>query len=752
MSDELFEKYLRGAPLSSEEEAALSKILDSDEGQREFVASLESWTLLASTSSKMAAAEGLSQDTPGTPSRSNGASSGRLPRIKSMEQVSPRGNSWWGWGLAASLLLVGGGAYFITEGGDRPEPKTVPLALPPSPAPSGLGPVSGEAPPSSAVDPARSPAPEPERPLPPRALTSGTAEPQRTEREPEDAAPAAARSEPPPIPPASPKPSRAAEDLPPTVTASVTLTKFAGEVYLRNGKGRAPARERQTLSPGDGLATVGAHAQASVRYQDGTVIELAGETEVDSFQDPGSPDPASSHALHLTLGQIRANVSKVPPERPMVVTTPQASIRILGTRFLLEARADLTALEVTEGRVRLTRLEDGGTVDVPAGSTALAGRGIPLFALSTRGMDGRSFPLGTEVATRRGIDFLLRRGEFGSSKQRKDELVLLALLGAGLPEDHPLVQELLKKMLDEPLEKTYLVALQAVILEDLDRGRYQVRIAQCAQFLVDNLCRNGQWDYGTPSIFVENVLGAAGGIRPAESSAAKPREGDPTGVASRPAAKATRRISIQKRKEGPSRGDNSNSQYAALGLRSASDAGILLPREVLLQARRWWAESQQPERKDRDVGVAGWSYGGKEDFHPYGSMTAGGAAALAIYDSLLEGSWQSDRPLQKAVEWIARHFTVSINPGPAEVHAFGGENRFYYLYALARLGTGCGFDAFGGQDWYGKGCAAILSSQKEDGSWKEDDTVCDTCYSILFLRRAMRPLLPERELRAGGKK
>ena len=33
-------------------------------------------------------------------------------------------------------------------------------------------------------------------------------------------------------------------------------------------------------------------------------------------------------------------------------------------------------------------------------------------------------------------------------------------------------------------------------LESYDRKKYQYRIAQCAQFLVDNQCKNGQWDYG----------------------------------------------------------------------------------------------------------------------------------------------------------------------------------------------------------------------------------------------------------------
>jgi hypothetical protein len=133
-------------------------------------------------------------------------------------------------------------------------------------------------------------------------------------------------------------------------------------------------------------------------------------------------------------------------------------------------------------------------------------------------------------------------------------------------------------------------------------------------------------------------------------------------------------------------------------------------------------------------------------------MTAGAAGALALYDSLLESNWKTDKALQRGLEWMARHFSVSENPGPAQVHAFGGENQFYYLYAMSRLGMYCGLEQFGAQDWYVKGSAVILALQKADGSWKENDSVCDTCFAILFLRRAARPLQGEPESRPGPRK
>src|SRR5437763_1078903 len=83
-----------------------------------------------------------------------------------------------------------------------------------------------------------------------------------------------------------------------------------------------------------------------------------------------------------------------------------------------------------------------------------------------------------------------------------DELVLWTFLHAGVPADDARFQALWKKVVTRPLERTYEVSLLAMILEEVDRVRYQKRIGQCAQFLIDNQCKNGQWDYGAPTASV----------------------------------------------------------------------------------------------------------------------------------------------------------------------------------------------------------------------------------------------------------
>ena len=199
-------------------------------------------------------------------------------------------------------------------------------------------------------------------------------------------------------------------------------------------------------------------------------------------------------------------------------------------------------------------------------------------------------PVAIDQAIKKGVGYIRTAKSPGVSFakiEQTSELVLFTLLHAGVPESDPRVVELLKTLLDTPLERTYPVALQAMILEELSRARYQDRIAACAQFLVDNQCLNGQWSYGEPSAYVKETSvkdvasgGGAAGVREFGGAREKP--------------KINRKIVVKKMKEGPPRGDNSNSQYATLGLRACADAGIVLPKDVLQLARKSWTESQHP--------------------------------------------------------------------------------------------------------------------------------------------------------------
>ncbi len=338
-------------------------------------------------------------------------------------------------------------------------------------------------------------------------------------------------------------------------------------------------------------------------------------------------------------------------------------------------------------------------------------------------------PVKVDAAIKAGVENLrtkVRKQPAATEKMR--ELVLLTLAHSGLRAGDPLFDELLKSILDEPLATTYRTSLQAMLLEEVDRATHQDRLFQCAQFLVDNQCKNGQWSYGAPTTYPEPPVES-----PGWDAATGPAVADPRG---RPPVR--RKIPVRKQREGPDTGDNSNSQYAALGLRACHDAGIILPKEMLQKAARWWRENQYGESPaGTAVAPRGWSYGPRGNT-PYGSMTAGAVGALVLCDHLLGADWRKDDAVNSGMNWLRDNFTVTENP---KRH---GQHHYYFLYALERACRLYPTETLGKAEWYPEGAIFLLRDQVRDGSWGKSPV--DTCFAILFLRRATRPLLDPKEM------
>ena len=359
-----------------------------------------------------------------------------------------------------------------------------------------------------------------------------------------------------------------------------------------------------------------------------------------------------------------------------------------------------------------------------------------------------------DAAVKKGVEWLKKAPSPGFSYGKiedSDELILMTLLHADVPESDARVQELLKKVLEKPLERTYTVTLQAMILEELDRAKYQGKIAQCGQFLLDNQLANGQWSYGEPSAFVKDIPTpkdvASGGAK-------KDGAIDFGGAGEKKKPKVTRKIPVKKMREGTGKGDNSNTMYAALGLRACHDAGIVLQKDVVELARKWLIECQHPApSKDvasGDGGVPrGWCYN-REDVcakkhGAYGGMTAGAVGALVIYDYILGNDAKKTPAVRHGHAWLAAYFKPDANPGENELGASPKTELFYTLYAVERYGMLAGQTLLGNHDWYVEGASWLLSAQKESGGWDDgvgrSTSTWDTCFAILFLKKATRALV-----------
>ncbi|HEX7897443.1 MAG TPA: hypothetical protein VF950_06765 [Planctomycetota bacterium] len=345
-------------------------------------------------------------------------------------------------------------------------------------------------------------------------------------------------------------------------------------------------------------------------------------------------------------------------------------------------------------------------------------------------------------AVKRGVEYLKTAPSTGGFlKGNCHDLILLTLLHGGMSDKNPVFKKLLEEALAGPLEHTYKVALHAMVLEDLDPGIHQMRIAQCAQFLIDNQASNGQWSYGKPTDLSklpvpDKSVASGGGKDKAPEKKAVVSFGTER-VKSQPKVWLTL---TQQRTTGDG-GDNSNSQYASLGLRACFDSKIKIPDNVIFLARKWWVEAQFPpdDGAGKDAVISGegaraqgWNYkkpgDGEGGGKPTHAMTAGAVGACVIYEYMLSRDFRKDKVTKAGVEWLGKNFSVNTN--------------YYYMYALERAGILYDVESFGGNNWYWKGVPVLLQNQNGDGSWgkREDkaENTWDTCFAILFLTRATK--------------
>lgn len=108
-----------------------------------------------------------------------------------------------------------------------------------------------------------------------------------------------------------------------------------------------------------------------LEFTDGTSISMSGNSML-TYSDQGQKE------IHLREGTMTADVKPQPADRPLLVHTRSAMLEVLGTQFEVEAAIASTMLNVNDGKVRIVRLTDGSTVDVPAKHRVTAAPGFEL--------------------------------------------------------------------------------------------------------------------------------------------------------------------------------------------------------------------------------------------------------------------------------------------------------------------------------------------------------------------------------------
>jgi hypothetical protein len=176
-----------------------------------------------------------------------------------------------------------------------------------------------------------------------------------------------------------------------TTVAQVVEVKGRVQVLAGLGGARSPARGDQSLLDGQGLQTHGAASSAVLEFPDGTLLELGPDTTVTRLsggEDPAGRTGGNGKFAHVERGTVGAEVPPQPAGRPLVLVTPQAEARVLGTRLTIAVATDTTRLSVHEGEVQLTRLADEALVKVAAGHFVVAAETGPLVPATLRSRAG----------------------------------------------------------------------------------------------------------------------------------------------------------------------------------------------------------------------------------------------------------------------------------------------------------------------------------------------------------------------------
>jgi hypothetical protein len=279
-------------------------------------------------------------------------------------------------------------------------------------------------------------------------------------------------------------------------------------------------------------------------------------------------------------------------------------------------------------------------------------------------------------------------------------LSMLALLNAGVPPNDKMIQRGLEYLRKLNTEYTYVRALQTMVFVEAGQTEDKERIQKNVDWLIKIRLRDGTklmgWTYNST-----------------QHQAA----------------------------------DNSNTQYALLGLHAGRLAGAKIPDGIWQEIRDFYIRTQLPR--------GGWIYARHHNPNSYLTMDVAGACGLLIAGMELNkgrekfrggrvencGEYDEVTAVQKAIKYISQ-----------EQYAINFKDAVYYnLYGLERLGRLSGLRFFGTHDWYREGCKLLVSLQstrQEDyGCWPSQGIKFDhwplvnTSFALLFLSKGRTPVL-----------
>jgi hypothetical protein len=320
------------------------------------------------------------------------------------------------------------------------------------------------------------------------------------------------------------------------------------------------------------------------------------------------------------------------------------------------------------------------------------------------------------AARLKGLEFLRGQQSRDGSWEYKNHkvgitaLCTVALLSNGASLDDPDIDRayrFVRKNIKEE-KSTYDIALAIILLSRVDEHHNRSLIRDLAGRLFAGQLTSGGWSYTCPK----------GG-----------------------ASSLTDRRLRSKLKAGP--GDNSCTQFAVLGLWTASRIGINIDGPLELVAERFLTTQNTD---------GGWAYRGPAEegkVEPTkNSMTFAGLFCLTVARAtklrkLLQAqeegkTTREDDSNDEGSQGEALMKDPIFKKGYDRAVAFAsGSGSRYFLWSMERVGVMLNLEKLGAKDWFKLGSDALVRSQQVDGSWPDaQGGLADTSFAVLFLRKA----------------
>jgi hypothetical protein len=186
------------------------------------------------------------------------------------------------------------------------------------------------------------------------------------------------------------------------------------------------------------------------------------------------------------------------------------------------------------------------------------------------------------------------------------------------------------------------------------------------------------------------------------------------------------------------RTDNSNTQFAILGLLTAENHDVPMERVTALLDWRF---------RNSLVAPFGWNYQPKWQTTP--SMTAAALMGLALKHGLLLPNRRDrgrnvtvrDPLIQRgffALEGMLQQYIAGFHLGASDLDKLD----LYCLWTVERVAVLYNLRMLGTLEWYPAGVQLLLPMQRDDGSWSPAGSNClkeeavSTSFALLFLKRS----------------